>query len=97
METIAGDASKLNKIIERPNRDHHIKTRISLGLQAFLSTKIWFFVRDCTVHVKQELAILESIQHILQGKFYRVSFKSILRVQMKQAIVYSYLRRSTRY
>jgi len=33
IETIGGNASKLNTIIEHPNRDLHTKTRIAMGLQ----------------------------------------------------------------
>ena len=39
METTAGNGSKLNKIIERPKRDHYAKTRIALGIQAVLGTQ----------------------------------------------------------
>ena len=53
IETAAGHASKLNKIVERPNRDHHVKTRIALGLQEFLDAKYWCFARDCVVYVKR--------------------------------------------
>lgn len=53
METTSGYASKLNKIIERPNRDHHIKTRIALGLQEFLRTTFWCFARTYVVYVKR--------------------------------------------
>ena len=53
METTAGYASKLNKIIERPNRDHHVKTRIGLGLQSLLEDNCWCFARDNAIFVKR--------------------------------------------
>ena len=33
LETTGGYGSKLNKIIERPNREYHVKNRIALGIQ----------------------------------------------------------------
>ena len=32
LQTTGGYGSKLNKIIERPNREHHVKTLITLGI-----------------------------------------------------------------
>ena len=52
-ETTAVYGSKLNKIIERPNRDHHTKIWIALGIQVFLSAQFWCFARDCKVFVKR--------------------------------------------
>lgn len=53
IETTAGYASKLNKIVERPNRDHHAKTRIALGLQSFLGTEFWCSARDYVIFIKR--------------------------------------------
>ena len=41
LETASGYASKLNKIIERPNRYHHAKIRIDMGLTKDLHKEIW--------------------------------------------------------
>ena len=41
LETTGGYGSKLNKIIERPNREYHVKTRIALGIQHLLPKPYW--------------------------------------------------------
>ena len=53
METTARRASKLNHIIERPNLEHHIKTRIDLGLQPKLPKECWHFSRQCMKFIER--------------------------------------------
>ena len=53
MENAASCASKLNKIVERLNREHRTKTRIAIGLQNILSTKYWCFARDYAVFMRR--------------------------------------------
>ena len=53
LETTAGYASKLNKIIERPNRDSHVTTRIAMGLTKDLPKYMWCFPREHVSFIKQ--------------------------------------------
>ena len=46
LETTSEHVSKLNKIIERPNRDSHVKKRIAMGLTTDLPNTTWCFSRD---------------------------------------------------
>ena len=62
LETTGGHGSKLNKIIERPNREHHFKTRIALGTQSklrfarehvtFIKRRTWHTGIDSTPYYK---------------------------------------------
>ena len=53
LETPAGHTSKLNKIIERPNRDSHVKTRITMGLTKNLPSDMWCFAREHVSFIKR--------------------------------------------
>ena len=52
MKTIAGYASKLNKIIESINRNYHIKLRIALSIQKLLDKLVWCFAREYINFIK---------------------------------------------
>ena len=45
IETTTGYASKLNKIIERPNRDFYLKIRITMGMMKALHIEVWWLCR----------------------------------------------------
>ena len=53
MEAVDGHDSKLNKIIERPNREMHTKTRIDFGLRNIMDKMVWCFEREHAICEKR--------------------------------------------
>ena len=52
MKTSVGYGSKLNKIIERPNREYHTKTRIGMGFNPSLPMPFWYFTQEYVTFIK---------------------------------------------
>ena len=53
LETAGRHGSKLNRIVERPNRECHLKTRIDVGLQNLLPKPHWWFSRERLTFIKR--------------------------------------------
>ena len=46
LEAKGGCGSNLNRIIERPNREYHLKTRLGLGRHSLLPKECWCFHKN---------------------------------------------------
>ena len=53
METTGSYGSKLNKIIERLNREYHTKTGIGIGLNLMLPIAFWYFSIEYVTFIKR--------------------------------------------
>ena len=67
METTAGHGSKLNRIIERPNREHNAKTRVAMGMQHALPISYWHFGREHVCFIKEGLGMLALSLHLFKN------------------------------